>query len=43
MAKAYRVRLKRSLIGSTSTQRETISCLGLRKINDETVVQDNSA
>ncbi|MCB0392833.1 MAG: 50S ribosomal protein L30 [Bdellovibrionales bacterium] len=43
MAKAFRVKLKRSLIGSTQTQKDTIRCLGLRKINDEVVVQDNPA
>ena len=43
MAKAFRVKLKKSLIGSNQTQKDTIRCLGLRKINDEVVVQDNPA
>lgn len=43
MAKAFKVRLKKSLIGSTKSQKDTVRCLGLRKINDEVVVQDNPA
>ena len=43
MAKAFKVKLVRSLIGSTKTQRETVRCLGLRKVNQEVVVQDNPA
>lgn len=43
MAKAFRVKLKKSLIGTSPTQRKTISCLGLRKINDEVVLEDNAA
>lgn len=43
MAKAFRVRLKRSLIGITKSQKDTVRCLGLRKINDESVIADNPA
>jgi len=43
MAKAFRVKLKRSLIGSTKSQKETVRCLGLRRINQEVVVADNPA
>lgn len=43
MAKVFRVKLKRSLIGSSPSQRETVRCLGLRKINDEVILQDNPA
>ena len=43
MAKSFRVRFKRSLIGATKGQKATMECLGLRKINQEVVVQDNPA
>ncbi|NCN95556.1 MAG: 50S ribosomal protein L30 [Bdellovibrionales bacterium] len=43
MAKSFRVKLKRSLIGSTKGQKATLQCLGLRRINQEVVVQDNPA
>jgi large subunit ribosomal protein L30 len=43
MAKAFRVKLKRSLIGTPRDQRDTVRCLGLRKINQEVVVPDNEA
>ena len=43
MAKAFRVRQKKSLIGSTKSQRETMKCLGLRRINHEVVMEDNPA
>lgn len=43
MAKQFRVKLKRSLIGTTADQRETVRCLGLRKMNHEVVVADNPA
>jgi large subunit ribosomal protein L30 len=43
MAKSFKVKLKKSLIGSDPSQRETIRCLGLRKINDEVVLADNPA
>ena len=43
MAKSFRVKLKRSLIGTPKDQRETVRCLGLRKINSEAVLADNPA
>ena len=43
MAKSFRVKLKRSLIGTPRDQRDTIRCLGLRKINQEVIVADNAA
>lgn len=43
MAKQFRVKLKRSLIGTTQTQRETARCLGLRAVNKEVVIKDNPA
>lgn len=43
MAKQFRVTLKRSLIGTTKNQRETVRCLGLRNINQQVVVADNPA
>ncbi len=43
MAKKFRVKLVRSLIGCTESQRETVRCLGLRKVNHEIVLADNPA
>lgn len=43
MAKAFRVKLKKSTIGAAKKQRDAIRCLGLRKINSEVVVKDNPA
>jgi large subunit ribosomal protein L30 len=43
MAKKFKVKLLRGLAGCTETQRETVRCLGLRKINSEVVVNDNPA
>ena len=43
MAKSFRVRLKRSLIGTTQKQRDAVRCLGLKRINDENVVKDGPA
>ena len=43
MAKKIHVRLKRSLIGTTARQRDAVRCLGLKKINQEVVIEDNSA
>ena len=43
MAKAFRVKLKRSLIGSTKNQKDTVRCLGLRKIGSQRVIADNPA
>lgn len=41
--KTFTVTLKRSLIGCTATQRETVRCLGLRKVNHTVTVADNPA
>lgn len=43
MAKQFRVTLKRSLIGCTKDQRETIRCIGLRNRQQEVVVNDTPA
>lgn len=43
MAKMFRVRLKRGLIGTTQRQKDAIRCLGLKRINDEVVVKDTPA
>ncbi len=43
MAKKFRVTLKRSLIGCTHDQRETVRCIGLRNRQQEVVVNDTPA
>jgi len=43
MAKKFEVRLKRSLIGQTQKQKDTVRCLGLRRVNSVCVVEDNPA
>jgi large subunit ribosomal protein L30 len=43
MAKKFKVTLKRSLIGCTKDQRETVRCLGLRNRQQTVVVADNPA
>ena len=43
MAKSFNVTLKRSLIGCTLDQRETVRCLGLRKRHQTVEVKDNPA
>jgi large subunit ribosomal protein L30 len=43
MAKSFKVTLKRGLIGTTKDQRETVRCLGLRKIGSSNVIKDNPA
>ncbi|MCB0406779.1 MAG: 50S ribosomal protein L30 [Bdellovibrionales bacterium] len=43
MAKSFRVKLIKSTIGCTQTQKDTVRCLGLRKTNSEAVVADNPA
>lgn len=43
MARSFRVKLKRSTIGCTQDQKDTVRCLGLRKVNSEAVVLDNPA
>jgi len=41
MAKQLQVTLKRSLIGRPETQRQTVRTLGLRKLHQSVVHQDN--
>ena len=43
MAKSFRVKLIKGLRGCTQSQRDAVRCLGLRRINGETVIQDNPA
>lgn len=43
MAKTFRVKLKKSTIGTTQSQKDTVRCLGLRKIGSEVVLADNPA
>ena len=43
MAKVSKVTLKRSLIGCTQDQKDTIRCLGLRKRHQTVEVKDNAA
>ncbi len=43
MAKSFRVKLKKSTIGCTVSQKETVRCLGLRKIGHERVINDTPA
>lgn len=41
MAKSFRVKLQRSLIGCTQVQKDVVRCLGLRRINHEVKLADN--
>lgn len=41
--KKFKVTLKRSLIGTTQDQKDTVRCIGLRKIGQSVVVNDNPA
>jgi large subunit ribosomal protein L30 len=43
MAKQLQITLKRSLIGRPETQRITVKTLGLRKMNQTVLHQDNAA
>ncbi len=43
MAKMFKVKLVKSLIGCTPVQRATVKGLGLRKRNTEAVVKDTPA
>ena len=43
MTKKFRLTLKRSLIGCTQNQRETVRCIGLRHVRQEVVVNDSPA
>ncbi len=41
--KSFKVTLKRSRIGATQAQKETLRCLGLKKIGSCVVIKDNPA
>lgn len=43
MAKSFKVKLVRSLIGRNKKVRDTVRCLGLKRINHEVVIKDNPA
>ncbi len=43
MAKTFRIQLIRSIIGATQDQKDTVRCLGLRRIRHEVVIKDNPA
>lgn len=43
MAKQLQITLKRSLIGRPETQRVTVNTLGLRKLHQSVIQQDNAA
>jgi large subunit ribosomal protein L30 len=43
MSKKFVITLKRSLIGCTASQRETIRCLGLKKRQQTVEVTDTAA
>lgn len=43
MAKQFKVKLIKSIVRATKTQKETIRCLGLRKIDSEVIIADNPA
>ena len=43
MAKTFKVTLLKSLIGSTQDQKDTVRCLGLRKIRQQVTIKDNPA
>jgi large subunit ribosomal protein L30 len=43
MAKQFKITLKRSLISTTASQRETARCIGLRKTGSSAIVNDGPA
>ncbi|MCB0420820.1 MAG: 50S ribosomal protein L30 [Bdellovibrionales bacterium] len=43
MSKSFRVKLIRSQIGLTQRQKDTVRCIGLRKIGSQVVVKDSPA
>ncbi len=43
MAKSFKIKLKRSLISCTHSQKETARCLGLRGTGSSAVVVDSPA
>ncbi|MEQ1665087.1 MAG: 50S ribosomal protein L30, partial [Bdellovibrionales bacterium] len=42
-AKTFRVKLIRGLQGTTHSQRDTVRCLGLRRVQSEAIVNDTPA
>lgn len=43
MEKKFRVKLKRSPIGCTQSQKDSLRCLGLKKRESEVVISDHPA
>jgi large subunit ribosomal protein L30 len=43
MAKSFRVKLIKGLSGTTQSQRDAVRCLGLGRLQSESVVKDNPA
>lgn len=43
MAKTFRVKLIKGLRGTTQRQRDTVRCLGLRRLQSEAIVNDTPA
>ncbi len=43
MAKSFKVKLVKSLIGKTKKQKDTVRCLGLKRMNHEVIIKDNPA
>lgn len=43
MAKTFVITLKKSLIGCTQDQKDTVRCLGLKKTNSTATVTDTAA
>lgn len=43
MAKTFKVKLIRSINGQTQDQKDTVRCLGLRKIGQQKTIADNPA
>jgi large subunit ribosomal protein L30 len=43
MAKTFKVKLVRSVIGCTQSQRDTVRCLGIRRLQHEVTVTDTPA
>ncbi len=43
MAKQFKLKLKRSLIGCTKSQKDAVRCLGLKKRESVVVVPDHPA
>lgn len=43
MAKEFRLKLVKSPIGGSKSQKDAVRCLGLRKMQQEVTVKDNPA